>query len=587
LSLLQLFTFAALLNFCRCIGLPQLYGSVVDGFPVYVDDPETYMHLRRSDLMMASNEEKNVVTILNELYYESAVYTVIHKESEHPDGLCTMSVTVDGITAHGHGVSRKEAKTSAACAAVKQLRCLGILQKRIAEKESIKAERKTAIKTAASEKPTPYRHTVCSVVPDNAIAKLNHFYKGLNYNVTDTKTVNGQTWFTMRLNVNGQDFTGTGRSKSGARRNAAENALRALNMWTAEDDAAKKQAHLLALAAQKVKSSVNVGTFGMPVSRGPQLPGFPQEFQSLGNIRGKPTRARGVVRGQPLPSSGTFQDRGSFLGGQTPDFLSTGFTQPDFARGRGQSFRARGSGMLRRGTRGGVRGALGAAANVEIQREKNPVMILNEVYYSAAVYEFLPSVEPQTDNAVAAQQYCTVSVDGITAYGCGPSKKDAKLDAASIAVQQLEAAGILQKRLADKAAFMSQKYALNARMHRGNPVPGRSRVARGNAISGRSIVARGRPVSGSSFARGRATSGRNSIARGRGSRVARGRGLHNVQSWYPQKTTADFNTDFTTFDTDSFISFDTNPNNGTAAASQYRAPRTASSGRRPGRMLNY
>ena len=541
---------------------------------MYAGDAEEYMHLRRSDLMKASADEKNAIMVLNELYYESAVYTEI--QSQPGAAFYLISVTVDGITVYGRGLSRKEAKFSAACAAVEQLRCLGLLQKRLAEKESVNAERKSAAKNSADAKPVPYRHSVCSVVPENAIAKLNHLYKGLNYNVVDAEMLSGPTSYsyTVSVNVNGQDFCGTGRSKKVARLAAAENALRALNMWTEEDDTAKKQAKLSALAAVKTaKSSVNVGVFGRPVSAGRPLPGGRRGFHSLGNFRGKPNpRARGMVHGQRLLSSGTIRGRGSFLGGQTRGFPNMGGAQP--GPPRGPNFRARGSGMLRRGTRGGGRGARGAANNVrhiEIPNDKNPVMLINEVYYSTAVYEYTPTgeLQMQMDQATVFEQHCSLRVDGITAYGTAPTRKDAKLNAAASAVQQLQAAGILQKRLADKAAFMSQKNALNAvkkanyfapqsnvvptqgfaRMHRASPVRGRGRTAR-------------RPGS-------------------------RGRGLHNMQSSYPQNASTDVNIDFTTLEDAFFTSFeDTQPNRGTVATRQYHAPQTASRGQWRGRMLH-
>jgi len=569
--------FTACLRYCRCAVYSSCMVLVVAGFPVYIGEPETYMHLRRSDLMTASTDTKNAITVLNELYYESAVYTSENDGNEQMDGFCLVSVTVDGITAYGQGPSKKEAKLSAACSAVHELRRRGILQRRISEKELAKT------KTSASEKPVPYRHTVCSVTPDNAIAKLNHVYVGLNYNVTSYNSMIGDTSYTVSVNVNGHDFIGTGRSKKVARLAAAESALRALNMWTADDENAKKQAKLSALAAQKMTEPLfNVSAIGRPVSRGSQLRGRPRGFRSVDNIRGKPVpRAGRMVRGQ------TIRGRGSFLDGQTHGFLSTGYAERGSARG--QRFRARGSGMLRRGTRGGVLGAQGSASNfvgyTEIPRDKNPVMLLNEVYYSTAVYEYSEAGEPW------AGEQCCLTVDGVTVYGTGPTKKDAKLGAATAAVQQLEAAGILQKRLADKADFMSQKHAQDAikkQQFWAQPqqVPARKKQLFAQVRSAR--MQRGRPVPG----RGR-------VAQRQGSRAVGRRGFPNVQSFYPQTA----NTDFTTVEDVSFTSFedtipntgmggvtsfeDTIPIRGMGGARLFRAPRTANSARRGGRMRSY
>ena len=536
---------------------------------MYVGNSDEYMHLRRNDLATGSADEKNAIGLLNELYYESAVYTEVENKSNQFVGSCLISVAVDGITTYGRGPTRKEAKLNAARAAVEQLRCLGILQKRIAEKESVKLGRKSATDSNASEKPAPYRHSVCSVGTENAIAKLNHHHHGLAYNVVDTQMAAGYTSFTVYVNVNGQEFTGIGRSKKMARLAAAESALRALNLWTAEDDAAKKQSQA---AARMARSSVDTGAFSSPISRSPRQPGGLPRFSSRGTVRGRPApRGRGIGRGA---SPG----QGSFAVSQTPAFQSTGYAQPQ--RARGPSFRARGNRGLGHWYRG-------ADTNVvETPMDKNPVMLLNEVYYSAAEYEYSPGAEQQPDDAAAESwQYCTVKVDGITAYGTGPSRKDAKTNAAIAAVQQLSASGILQKRLADKAAFMSQKHSLmknkqffaqqrtataSARMHRGRPGPGRGRVARGQGTG----VGRGRGAG---------------VGRSRGAGLGRGFGLANVQSFYPQKqASADFNTDFTSFQDDSFTSFENiAPSRGAFAAGQHRYPRTASRGRRPGRMLNY
>jgi len=516
---------------------------------MYVDGPETYLHLRRSDLMMAAMQGKNAIMILNELYYESAVYTDIETGTEQPDALSVVSVTVDGITVYGRGMSKKAAKLAAAQLAVEQLRGCGILQQRIAAKESAKAS------TATSDKQVPYRNTVCSVIPENAIAKLNRLHTGLNYQVIDMNMTPGQaTSFTVSVNVNGQDFTGTDRSKKSARLAAAENVLRSLNMWTKEDNDAKRLAKLSAMASLKTTGySVNIGA-----------------VRSMRGIRGVPfARAGRVIRGQAM------QARGSFSQGHITGPLSAGFSPPGIARG-GQMFRSRGSGMLRRGTRGGGirgRGARGAATNlaVSVPRDKNPIQLLNEVYYAAAVYEYSGPV--QMAEGRAPEDQCTVTVDDIVAYGYGPTKKDAKLAAAISAVQQLEAAGILQKRLADKAAFMSMKHGADATQNyyatqsRGVQVQASARMQRGG---------RGRPVRG----RGRAAPRRP------GSGVGVSRGLLNTPQHYPQTMRADLSTDFTSFDDSSFVSFEgAAPNRGTAAVRRFRAPQRPNRGRGAGRML--
>ena len=619
---------------------------VAGGFPIYVGDPEAYMHLRQPAPVNASNE-KNAIMILNELYYESAVYAEV---DDSQPGSGHISVTVDGITAYGRGSTKKEAKLNAANAIVEQLRYLGLLQQQIAKKEAHRAEKNTAANTSTSEKHVTYRQTVCSDVPENAIAKLNRLYGPLNYNTTgtDASLTTGSMSYTAYVSVNGQNFSGTGRSKKVARLAASESVLRAFNLWTAEDDDAKVKARIAAQATLKTSDS--------PMSRGLQQP---RTWRGLGSTRGvgstrgfrgqQVPSARGVARGMSFLGRGAMRGRGS-ASSQTPSFPSTGFAWP--ARGRGPAFRARGSGMLSRGTRGRGSAVQGAAAHIagpiEIPKDKNPIMLLNEIYYSAAVFEFsLPPGFEQQMEGETGECTCTVTVDGITAYGTGYLKKDAKLNAATAAVQQLEATGLLQKRLADKAAFMSQKHALkeesdaaqlrggavqgSARMQRGRPTArgGRVPTARGGrvptATGGRFPTARGGRVPTTRGGRvSTATGGRVSTARGgrvptarggrvptaRGGRVARmqgfrGRGVPSNQTCYPGTiATPKFQdpwegmpsaetwgypqaspADFVTPQYDSFVSFEDNTAN--IATSQFQDPRIASRGRQPAQGFNY
>jgi len=507
------------------------------------------MHLRRNDLMAASSIEKNAIMLLNELYYESAVYTEI--KNEHLDeNSCLVNVAVDGITTYGRGSSRKEAKVNAASAAVQQLQCLGLLQQRITEKESAKAGRSVAAKPT-DDKPVPYRYTLCPVVPENAVAKLNRLYRGICYNTIDTNTTVGHSSYTVSANVNGQEFTGSGRSKKSARLAAAESALRALNNWTAEDDSAKRQAQ--AVAAQALRLIPGVNASGRPVIRGPRVQAHPGRFQSTGSVRGNLVpRGRGVGQGSLLDTSAY------------PSDPFTSYAHP--GRGRGPGFRPRGSGMLSRGTRGSGSGARGADTNIVGQIEnKNAVMLLNEVYYAAAEYQYSTGDSLEMNEPTQYEQYCTVTVDGITAYGTGHTRKDAKLNAAISAVQQLKDAGILQQRLTDKAAFMSQKYAVHSMTKYYNSQWGAVPVR----------MNRGRPV---------AARGRSGQARGQGRGLSRG----SIQSWYPQKASADYNTDFTSLDNTSFLSFEgTMPSRGTLTGGQIRNPRMANNSRRrrPGQMI--
>jgi len=427
---------------------------------VYTGNPDAYMHLRQCNILPLS--AKTSVAVLNDLYYESAVYTNLETQ---PGESFLVSLAVDGVTVYGRGSTLKEAKSSAACVALEQLRCLGILQQRMASKAMCKADRKSA--ASGAEKPPSYRSTVCAVVPENAKAKLNRLSPGLAYNVVASScdAATGYSAFTVSVTVDGKQHVGTGRSKKLASMGAAEAALRALGQWTADDDAAKKAQRVAAAASGAVRVSGKPGR------------GF------RGGTSARATRGGPAVRGQ-RPFGGAGRGRGSA-------FAVRGGSPPFAVRG-GTAIRGRGPDTLRRGTRGGRPAAHGGAASgpVQIPRDKNPVMLLNEVYYSAAVYEFAAGDE------VANGASCSLSVDGVTTHGAGPTRKDAKLSAAAAAVQRLEASGPLQKRLTDKAAFLAKKQADHEQRMAGMRPPGRGLLRGGQPSSGRGRPAARPPARG-------------------------------------------------------------------------------------------
>ncbi|CAH0382806.1 unnamed protein product [Bemisia tabaci] len=63
-------------------------------------------------------------------------------------------------------------------------------------------------------------------------SKLNEFYPGLKYEVSNQKGPSHNPIFTCTVKVNDQTFTGTGKSKKQAKHNAAQNALKGLNIPT-------------------------------------------------------------------------------------------------------------------------------------------------------------------------------------------------------------------------------------------------------------------------------------------------------------------------------------------------------------------
>ena len=577
-------TLTSYLQLYRHAGLLQLYGncmvSVAGGFPICVGDLSAYVGFHLPE-RKALEGAKCPIVLLHKLYPDTSVYAEI-PENDQPDNSHLISVTVDGITAYGRGLNKKEAKLNAARAAVEQLRCLGLLQKQIANKKSHIITMKAAAEMSTLEKRPK---VVSPAVPEIAVAKLNRLYAPLYFNTVHTSTTEGHT---VGLSVNDQYFTGTGRTKKAARLAASENALRAFDMWTKEDEDAKVNSQIDARpkAPEKPESSgfqvpgpecgfgSSHGFHGQPVFRargvahGMPLPsrgamhargsfsgshtsGFtPGAFSQPGRGRGRELHARGSgmlsrgTRGRgaagrgapvaapaemPLPSRGAMHARGSFSGSHTSAFTPGNFSQP--GRGRGRELHARGSGMLSRGTRGRGDAGRGApvAAPAEIPQDKSPVMILNEIYYSAAIYKFGSSVDFENNTHFTT---CTVQVDGLTLYGTGCTKKDAKQNAATAAVQQLTAAGILQQRMADKEQFMSQK-----RSSKNQEKHSAAAQSQDGAVQGSSRMQHGRHPA----ARGGSTPTGRQGGVGQMQRP-RGRGVPSNQTGYPQTSHADFAT---------------------------------------------
>ena len=486
--------------------------SVAGGFPICVGDLSAYVGFHLPE-RKALEGAKCPIVLLHKLYPDTSVYAEI-PENDQPDNSHLISVTVDGITAYGRGLNKKEAKLNAARAAVEQLRCLGLLQKQIANKKSHIITMKAAAEMSTLEKRPK---VVSPAVPEIAVAKLNRLYAPLYFNTVHTSTTEGHT---VGLSVNDQYFTGTGRTKKAARLAASENALRAFDMWTKEDEDAKVNSQIDARPKAPEK----------PESSGFQVPGPECGFGSSHGFHGQPVfRARGVAHGMPLPSRGAMHARGSFSGSHTSAFTPGNFSQP--GRGRGRELHARGSGMLSRGTRGRGDAGRGApvAAPAEIPQDKSPVMILNEIYYSAAIYKFGSSVDFENNTHFTT---CTVQVDGLTLYGTGCTKKDAKQNAATAAVQQLTAAGILQQRMADKEQFMSQK-----RSSKNQEKHSAAAQSQDGAVQGSSRMQHGRHPA----ARGGSTPTGRQGGVGQMQRP-RGRGVPSNQTGYPQTSHADFAT---------------------------------------------
>lgn len=315
------------------------------------------------------DDDKNPVMQLNELYYESAVYSFTDDGYELPDGtvVCDYgemrhgaSVTVDGIVAYGRGLTKKDAKTAAAAEAVRQLKASGLFQKRLTEKEINKAQRSTAVSRGQGASDiTPYRtmvtgsslamnNTLTALSSENALAKLNKLYPGSTYDLTNSDTADiTNTSFTMTVTVNGQKFLGTGRSKKLARLDAAENALRTLGHWTEEDDKAKAKFRKVVIAAKQTNSqrkSQSGSSFASQRGRGHR--GMMTTMSRGQRARGGGTQGFSTGRGRGLANM-----RGALAGGRGTMAGSMGMNS--VARGRG-SFGMRAAQASGRGMRGGL-----------------------------------------------------------------------------------------------------------------------------------------------------------------------------------------------------------------------------------------
>ncbi|KAI0215349.1 hypothetical protein LSAT2_032612, partial [Lamellibrachia satsuma] len=140
------------------------------------------------------------------------------------------------------GATKKVAKLKAASVAVAALRATGMLAQLEHQQEALKStkrkQRAQSFAGAPIISPNLGRHVRTNQSrPKNAVMKLNDKYCALQYDVVYGER---DARASVKVTVCGKEYIGTGSTKRLAKQEAAEQALRGLGLWTAEDDRAKK-----------------------------------------------------------------------------------------------------------------------------------------------------------------------------------------------------------------------------------------------------------------------------------------------------------------------------------------------------------
>lgn len=197
---------------------------------------------------------KHPLQIINELY-STVSYTFVVNPTEKSSEKCSAYIKIEDTDFEGKGSNKKVARLNAAIKAITFLKDSGILDQRIAEKRQQKAGkpkwrgpvRQAFLKSNGRPfgPPKPAEEK-----PKDAVQKLKEKFARVDYQVVKESTTQNSEGeavlkFTVSATVMDKTFTGDGTSKQQARLEAAEAALRGLDLWTEEDVTLKKEAERL------------------------------------------------------------------------------------------------------------------------------------------------------------------------------------------------------------------------------------------------------------------------------------------------------------------------------------------------------
>lgn len=214
---------------------------LLDGMPFYEGDEKLWLQYKaelekEAELKLQHEVGDNPAQQLSE-YFPDAKFT-FPDTFEKPDiaDFFVCSISVEGTTYEGSGTSKKDAKNDAAASVLNDLERKGILRQKDLEMENKKQEKeeKKRAKDGTERKPTVYK---------SAVAKLNDNFQNIEYKfLSETPLKNTRiTAFTVAVSIKGRHYVGVGKNKRMAKLDAAEKVLRALGMWTEQDEQAKER----------------------------------------------------------------------------------------------------------------------------------------------------------------------------------------------------------------------------------------------------------------------------------------------------------------------------------------------------------
>lgn len=213
-----------------------------DGMPVYSSGEDKWTRfkhtLEQKDYSVGVSVIKHTIQSLYEYFPELKLEFVDPDVKPGFTNFFVCNITIEGETFVGTGTNKKEAKSSAAESAMAAMLSNGAIAK-IQESRRERKELKKKMKRESEASQDWDQKSVILTTPGVLQERFPNATFELVAEVPFKKRVNA---FVFSLSVDGKAYIGVGRSKKLAKADAAEKALRELNMWTKEDETAKHKA---------------------------------------------------------------------------------------------------------------------------------------------------------------------------------------------------------------------------------------------------------------------------------------------------------------------------------------------------------
>ena len=208
--------------------------------PVYDGDSDKWLEFkaeleRNADSDQSLYTTKHPVQRLHE-YFPNVKFDFVNPK-EKPDiaNFFICHVVLEGETFEGIGMSKKEAKTIAAETALLGLGEKGVLAKMDETKRAEKEQKKKLDREKSKDWDQKRGNTT-------AAGKLRDRFPDATFELVGEKPFKKHIIaFLMSLTIDEKTYLGVGKSKKMAKADAAEKALKAMDMWTKEDDASKQK----------------------------------------------------------------------------------------------------------------------------------------------------------------------------------------------------------------------------------------------------------------------------------------------------------------------------------------------------------